>query len=149
MPGPVVLVRPVTSPHDLHGLAAATGIVTSRGGLAGHAAVVARSLGKPAVVDATAVVVEDAGVRVGDRLIPEGAVVTIDGTSGEVALGEAGLTTAITDPHVHRLLRWADDLSGDHSRRTAEERLRAATLRTGTPPSPARDQAGRPNQRER
>ncbi|WP_127502329.1 PEP/pyruvate-binding domain-containing protein [Actinoplanes solisilvae] len=117
MPGPVILVRPVTSPHDLHGMAAATGIVTSRGGLASHAAVVARSLGKPAVVDATSV---------DDRLLPAGTMVTIDGTSGEVALGRAGLSTAITNGHVHRLLQWADDLSGDHSPRPAEERLAAA-----------------------
>jgi len=126
MPGPVILVRPVTSPHDLPGLAAATGIVTSRGGLAGHAAVVARSLGKPAVVDATAVEVGEASARIGDRVLPEGTLITIDGTGGEVALGHPGLCTAITDTHLHRLLRWADDLSGDHSPRPAEERLRAA-----------------------
>lgn len=131
MPGPVILLRPVTSPHDLHGMAAATGIVTSRGGLAGHAAVVARSLGKPAVVDATAVVVGESAARVGDRELPEGTLVTIDGSSGAVALGHPGLSTAITDSHLHRLLRWADDLSGDCSPRPAEERLEAARKASG------------------
>jgi pyruvate, orthophosphate dikinase len=115
--GPVILVRPETSPLDLHGLAAATGIVTNRGGLASHAAVVARSLGRPAVVGAT------------DLRLPEGTMISIDGTSGAVVRGNPGLIPAVADTHLHRLLSWADDISGDRSPRSGEERLAAAHAR--------------------
>ncbi|MBO3738812.1 PEP/pyruvate-binding domain-containing protein [Actinoplanes flavus] len=105
--GPVVLVRPHTSPLDLHGLAAATGIVTTTGGLTSHAAVVARSMGKPAVVGAAAVTVAADRIIVDGRSHPEGTVVTIDGTGGEIVLGVAETATADAGPHLARLLRWA------------------------------------------
>jgi pyruvate,orthophosphate dikinase len=129
--GPVILVRPVTSPLDMHGLAVATGVVTSRGGPTGHAAIVARAMGKPAVVDASDLVVDAAArrVRVGERVVPEGTLITIDGTGGEVAVGTQGITTAIADGHLHRLLDWADEISGDRSRRSDQERLSAAHAR--------------------
>ncbi|MFD0901720.1 pyruvate, phosphate dikinase [Actinomadura sediminis] len=92
--GPVVLVRPETSPLDMHGLAAAAGVVTAVGGTTSHAAVVARSMGRPAVV----------GARGLD--VPAGTLVTIDGTGGEVVAGRAG-TVASPDPHLGRLLAWA------------------------------------------
>ncbi|GGN59343.1 hypothetical protein GCM10010112_14240 [Actinoplanes lobatus] len=127
--GPVILVRPHTSPLDLHGLAAAAGIVTTTGGLTSHAAVVARSMGKPAVVGAAGLAVrthdvvvtgqsipDGAGadtdqVVVDGLSIPEGAVITIDGTGGEIVLGVAETTAGGTGPHVDRLLRWAADES--------------------------------------
>jgi pyruvate,orthophosphate dikinase len=112
--GPVILVRPETSPHDLRGLAAAAGIVTARGGPASHAAVVARAMGKPAVVGVT-------GLTIG-----EGALVTVDGTSGEVALGSPPIVTTAADAHLRRLLGWADEVSGDHSERDEAQRLLAA-----------------------
>ncbi len=124
--GPVVLVRPETSPLDLRGMAAAAGIVTARGGPASHAAVVARAMGRPAVVGAAGLVVSAGSVRAGGRAIPEGALVTIDGTSGDVALGEPAVTTELADAHVHRLLGWADEVSGGASDRPGAERLRAA-----------------------
>ncbi|GGV10136.1 hypothetical protein GCM10010182_32450 [Actinomadura cremea] len=93
--GPVVLVRPYTSPLDMHGLAAAAGVVTAVGGTTSHAAVVARSLGRPAVVGAP-------GLDV-----PDGALVTIDGTGGEVVAGRPR-TVATSNPHLDRLLAWAD-----------------------------------------
>ncbi|QFG23938.1 pyruvate, phosphate dikinase [Actinomadura sp. WMMB 499] len=96
--GPVVLVRPYTSPLDMHGLAAAAGVVTAAGGTTSHAAVVARSLGRPAVVGA-------AGLDVRD-----GALVTIDGTSGEVVAGRAG-TVVPPNPHLDRLLAWAAEIT--------------------------------------
>ncbi|OLT16050.1 hypothetical protein BJF79_18485 [Actinomadura sp. CNU-125] len=95
--GPVVLVRPYTSPLDMHGLAAAAGVVTAVGGTTSHAAVVARSLGRPAVVGAS------------DLGLPDGALITIDGTSGEIVAGRAR-TVATSDPHLDRLLGWADAL---------------------------------------
>jgi pyruvate, orthophosphate dikinase len=129
--GPVILVRPVTSPLDMHGLAAATGIVTSRGGPTSHAAVVARAMGKPAVVGAAALTVDATSVRVGDRLLAEGTLLTIDGSGGEIVLGAAGTTSTTADPHLERLLAWADDISGDHSPRPAADRLTAALNRPG------------------
>jgi pyruvate, orthophosphate dikinase len=90
--GPVILVRPETSPLDMHGLAAAAGVVTARGGPASHAAVVARSMGKPAVVGVTGLTIE------------AGTLVTIDGTGGEVVLGSPPVVTADDDPHLRRFL---------------------------------------------
>ncbi|MEV0049022.1 pyruvate, phosphate dikinase [Saccharopolyspora shandongensis] len=125
---PVILVRPETSPNDMHGLAAATGIVTARGGPASHAAVVARAMGKPAVVGVADLTVDvDTGsVTAGGRTVRNGTLLTIDGTSGEVALGSPRVVANAADDHLHRLLEWADDVSGDHSERDEPERLDAA-----------------------
>jgi pyruvate,orthophosphate dikinase len=128
--GPVILVRPATSPLDLHGLAAAAGVVTARGGPASHAAVVARAMGKPAVVgiaDLTVdVAVASAAVRAGGRTIPEGTRVAIDGTGGEVVVGSPRVVTSAAGPHLHRLLGWADEVSGGTPGRPEAERLAAA-----------------------
>ncbi|TDB95751.1 pyruvate, phosphate dikinase [Nonomuraea longispora] len=124
--GPVVLVRPETSPYDMRGLAAAAGIVTARGGPASHAAVVARAMGKPAVVGVTGLVVDAASLTADGRTVTEGTPVTIDGTSGEVALGSPAVSTGTADAHLRRLLAWADDVSGDHSERDESDRLSAA-----------------------
>ncbi len=126
--GPVILVRPQTSPLDMHGLAAAAGVVTARGGPTSHAAVVARAMGKPAVVGATDLTVDvaAASVRAGGRTFPEGTLITIDGTGGEVVVGGARIATATTDSHLHRLLEWADEVSGGDSDRDEAERLMAA-----------------------
>ena len=124
--GPVILIRPETSPVDLPGLAAAAGVVTARGGPASHAAVVARAMGKPAVVGVAGLTVADGTVRAGGRTIPEGTSIAIDGTSGLVVLGSPPMTTTAADPHRHRLLRWADEISGDASPRPDADRLGAA-----------------------
>ncbi|GAA2908942.1 hypothetical protein GCM10010517_75400 [Streptosporangium fragile] len=126
--GPVILVRPQTSPLDMHGLAAAAGVVTARGGPASHAAVVARAMGKPAVVGAADLTVDaaTASVRAGGRTFPEGTLVTIDGTGGEVVVGSPRVTTAPAGFHLHRLLGWADEISGGGPDRDDAERLTAA-----------------------
>ncbi|GHE36505.1 hypothetical protein GCM10017673_43910 [Streptosporangium violaceochromogenes] len=133
--GPVILVRPQTSPLDMHGLAAAAGVLTARGGPASHAAVVARSMVKPAVVGAADLTVDEAGafLRAGGRTLPEGTLITIDGVGGEVVVGSPRVVTAAADPHLHRLLGWADEVCGDGSGRTEAERLSAAhtVLRNG------------------
>jgi pyruvate,orthophosphate dikinase len=110
--GPVILVRPETSPMDMHGLAAAAGVVTARGGPASHAAVVARSMGKPAVVGVADLAVDGASVRVGGRTIVEGDTIAIDGASGVVVLGEPTVVAGGDDPWVQHLLAWADEVSG-------------------------------------
>ncbi|GAA0465731.1 pyruvate, phosphate dikinase PpdK [Paractinoplanes deccanensis] len=129
--GPVILVRPTTSPLDMHGLAAAGGIVTSKGGPTSHAAIVARAMGKPAVVGATALTVDTAArsVRAGERVLGEGTIITLDGSGGEIVIGDPGADDAGADGHLHRLLDWADAVSGDRSPRSAEQRLSDAQAR--------------------
>ena len=124
--GPVILVRPQTSALDLHGLAAAAGVVTARGGPASHAAVVARAMGRPAVVGAADLSVAVASVRAGGQTVPEGTLIAIDGTGGEVVLGRPRIVTAAAGPHLDRLLEWADEVSGGSSGRSEAERLNAA-----------------------
>jgi pyruvate,orthophosphate dikinase len=106
---PVILVREETSPDDVHGMARAAGVLTSTGGLASHAAVVARGWGIPAVVGASAVVVEADGVQIGDRLFAVGDSITIDGGTGEVFAGVAAGVTAVV-PEAATLLAWAGEL---------------------------------------
>ncbi len=86
----VILVRPETSPDDVHGMIAAQGVLTSRGGKTSHAAVVARGMGKPAVVGAEEVVVDlnARTMRIGTRTVREGEWISIDGATGEVFAGE-------------------------------------------------------------
>jgi pyruvate,orthophosphate dikinase len=107
----VIMVRPETKPDDVHGMLAARGILTSRGGRTSHAALVARQFGKPAVVGVEALHV-DAEARqftVAGRVFKEGDAVSIDGTTGEVFAGE--LQTVIpdfNDAYLIKLLAWAD-----------------------------------------
>ena len=108
----VILVRPETSPEDVGGMAAAQGILTSRGGMTSHAAVVARGMGKPAVVGAEEITVDDEKkeMRVGDVVVKEGDWISIDGSTGEVLLGKVktieqqGLSGELAE-----LLSWADE----------------------------------------
>jgi pyruvate,orthophosphate dikinase len=109
----VIMVRPETKPDDVHGMLAAKGILTSRGGRTSHAALVARQFGKPAVVGVSAmeVDVENRLFKIGNRTFKEGEVVSIDGTTGEVFAGQ--LKTMIpdfNDPYLLKLLKWADEL---------------------------------------
>jgi pyruvate, orthophosphate dikinase len=103
---PAILVRSETSPDDVHGMAKAAGILTSRGGLASHAAVVARGWGIPAVVGAAALEVGDGEVRIGGRRLAAGAVITIDGATGEVFDGAVAHSSVLA-PEVATLLAWA------------------------------------------
>jgi pyruvate,orthophosphate dikinase len=110
----VILVRPETSPDDIHGFIAAEGILTAKGGLTSHAAVVARGMGKPCItgcqaleVDLEARVITIAGVQ-----YSEGTLITIDGTSGSVIIGEPELTlvSGSAGAELDRLLEWADSI---------------------------------------
>ncbi len=107
----VILVRPETSPEDLEGMIASVGLLTSRGGLVSHAAVVARGFGKPAVCGASELRIDaSAGtVTVGNTVLRAGEVISIDGTNGQVAVGEVELEIPEDDPRLERLLDWADD----------------------------------------
>jgi pyruvate, orthophosphate dikinase len=111
---PVILVRSETSPEDVHGMLASEGILTARGGLVSHAAVVARGWGKPAVVGADVLRVGDRQMRVGDVTVVEGEWLSIDGTGGVVVLGRVPLTAADPPPEFATLLSWADEIRVGH-----------------------------------
>jgi pyruvate,orthophosphate dikinase len=110
----VVLVRNETSPEDVHGMLAAEGILTARGGLVSHAAVVARGWGKPAVVGAEAVRVGAGSFSVGDTVVAEGDWISVDGTNGTVALGQVAVSEGETPPEFETVLRWADEVRAGH-----------------------------------
>jgi pyruvate,orthophosphate dikinase len=105
----VLLVRSETSPDDVHGMARAVGILTSTGGLASHAAVVARGWDIPAVVGASGVVVGEGAVVIADVMYGEGEVLSIDGSSGEVFGGAVQSMTTVV-PEAATLLAWAREL---------------------------------------
>jgi pyruvate,orthophosphate dikinase len=106
----VILVRNETSPEDVHGMQVAEGILTARGGLASHAAVVARGWGIPAVVGAEQVQIGPDGFTVDGTRVAEGDVISLDGTTGEVVLGERVLASAEPPPEFEILLGWADEV---------------------------------------
>lgn len=107
----VILVRPETSPDDLHGMIAAEGILTSRGGLVSHAAVVARGMGTPAVCGAETVKIDVAAkeFRVGDVVVREGETISLNGTTGEVVVGAVPvIRPEPTGGPFAKVLGWAD-----------------------------------------
>jgi pyruvate,orthophosphate dikinase len=109
----VIMVRPETKPDDVHGMLAAEGILTSRGGRTSHAALVARQFGKPAVVGCAALELdlESRQISVNDLVINEGDWVSIDGTEGEVFLGQLEtIIPDINDPYLIKILSWADGI---------------------------------------
>jgi pyruvate,orthophosphate dikinase len=105
----VILVRSETSPEDVSGMARATGVLTTRGGLASHAAVVARGWGIPAVVGAEAVHVDGEVIAIAGRVLQSGDTITIDGGSGEIFVGEVERRSVVV-PEAATLLAWAKEL---------------------------------------
>ncbi len=106
----VILVRNETSPEDVHGMMVSEGILTARGGLVSHAAVVARGWGTPAIVGAEAVKIDGKKFTVGDVVVKEGDVISLDGSSGEVVLGEMKLAAAEPPAEFAVILKWADQV---------------------------------------
>jgi len=109
----VILVRPETKPDDVHGMLAARGIVTSRGGRTSHAALVARQFGKPAVVGIAELNIDLKArtMSIGERVINEGEFLSIEGTGGEVFLGQLPtFVPDINDRWLSSLLGWADGI---------------------------------------
>jgi pyruvate,orthophosphate dikinase len=106
----VILVRIETSPEDIHGMHAAEGILTARGGMTSHAAVVARGMGRPCVSGAGALAIDYKAktMRVGAHRIGEGTVITLDGSSGEVMLGEVPTVQPELVGDFGTLMAWAD-----------------------------------------
>jgi pyruvate, orthophosphate dikinase len=107
----VILIRPETSPEDFHGIVAAQAVLTARGGMTSHAAVVARGMGKTCVVGATDIDVDpQAGrLRANGRVVKKGQVITVDGTTGRVILGAAKLVEPKVGAHYSKLMGWADE----------------------------------------
>ncbi|MCF7935390.1 MAG: pyruvate, phosphate dikinase [Synergistales bacterium] len=109
----IILVRPETTPDDIHGLFASQGVLTSRGGMTSHAAVVARGLGKPCVsgCDALEIDLKNERFTVGETVVKKGETITIDGTEGTVMLGEVPLVQPSFDEDFRKLLREADKVA--------------------------------------
>jgi len=106
----VLLVRNETSPEDIRGMHAAQGIITARGGMTSHAAVVARGLGKSCVVGCRALVINEGSgyCRIGEQVIHASEFLTIDGSTGAVMLGQAPLVEADLGKDFTQLMEWAD-----------------------------------------
>jgi pyruvate,orthophosphate dikinase len=108
----VIMVRPETKPDDVHGMLASKGILTSRGGATSHAAVVARQFGVPCVCGAEMLEIDlrNRQMRVGDVVVHEGDIISIDGTSGEVFVGDIKREEPdfARETYLRKLLSWAD-----------------------------------------
>jgi pyruvate,orthophosphate dikinase len=121
----VILVRSETSPEDVHGMQASEGILTARGGLVSHAAVVARGWGIPAVVGAEALKISGSSFTVGDTKVAEGDVLSLDGTTGQVVLGEVELAASEAPEALDTILGWADTIRGGRNKARARLGVRA------------------------
>src|SRR3954451_4890259 len=121
----VILVRIETSPEDLHGMHAAEGILTARGGMTSHAAVVARGMGRPCVSGAGAVSIDLSArlMRVGATEIREGETITLDGSTGEVMLGAVATVQPELVGDFGTLMAWADRVRRLRVRTNAETPL--------------------------
>ena len=110
----VLMVRTETTPDDIHGIIMAQGILTSRGGMTSHAAVVARGMGKPCVCgcDALKIDYENECVYIGDLKINKGDVISVDGSTGNVMLGEVPLLPPALSDNFKQILAWADEVGG-------------------------------------
>jgi len=127
----VILVRIETSPEDIHGMHAARGILTTRGGMTSHAAVVARGMGRPCVAGAGGISV-DYGAQIlsaGGKTLRAGDTVTIDGASGEVFVGSVGMIEPAMSGDFGTLMAWADDIRRMRVRANAETPLDASTAK--------------------
>ena len=127
----VILVRIETSPEDIHGMHAARGIVTTRGGMTSHAAVVARGMGRPCVAGAGGIAVDYNAqtMRVGARIVQAGATITIDGATGEVFVGSVAMIEPAMSGDFGTLMGWADQARRLGVRANAETPLDAETAR--------------------
>ncbi|MFL5192045.1 MAG: pyruvate, phosphate dikinase [Microvirga sp.] len=127
----VILVRVETSPEDIHGMHAAEGILTTRGGMTSHAAVVARGMGKPCVSGAGQIRVDYASqtLTVAGQTLKKGDIVTIDGSNGQVLLGQVEMLQPELSGEFATLMGWADKVRHMKVRANAETPLDAKTAR--------------------
>lgn len=113
---PVILARPETCPDDIHGLFAAAAVVTSRGGMTSHAAVVARGMGKPAVCGCEEMVIDlnKETLTARGRSFKKGDYITVNGTTGDVLVGQVPLVDATFSEDFKKILQWADEAAKQH-----------------------------------
>ena len=127
----VILVREETSPEDIHGMHAARGIITARGGMTSHAAVVARGMGRPCVSGAgdVSIFAKEGLFRVRGREFKAGEVITIDGSTGEILAGSPKMIEPELTGDFATLMGWADEVRRLKVRANAETPLDAKTAR--------------------
>jgi pyruvate,orthophosphate dikinase len=127
----VILVRIETSPEDFHGMVAAQAVLTARGGMTSHAAVVARGMGKPCVAGCTALEISyaDGTVQVSGRTLRKGDFITVDGATGRVMAGQAPMVEPNVGGNLATLLGWADQLRSLGVRANADTPHDAAVAR--------------------
>jgi pyruvate,orthophosphate dikinase len=127
----VILVRIETSPEDIHGMHAAAGILTARGGMTSHAAVVARGMGRPCVSGAGAIRIDYKAriMSIGDVMLNEGDIITIDGTTGQVIEGRVPMRQPELSDDFNKLMTWADKFRRMKVRANAETPRDAAQAR--------------------
>jgi pyruvate,orthophosphate dikinase len=125
----VILVRHDTSPEDINGMHVSEGILTARGGMTSHAAVVARGMGKPCVCGATELVIDEKNklFKIGNTTIKYGDIITIDGGTGKVFLGEMPLLQPTFTQEFQAILNWADEIAKLKVRANAETVLDSVT----------------------
>ena len=126
-----ILVRTETSPEDIHGMHAAKGILTSRGGMTSHAAVVARGMGRPCVSGSTKINIDYVNkiFRAGDVTVKEGDIITIDGSSGEIISGEVPTVKPEMSGDFSKLMSWADSFRKLKVRTNSETPVDTKTAR--------------------
>ena len=126
-----ILVRTETSPEDIHGMHAAKGILTSRGGMTSHAAVVARGMGRPCVSGSTKINIDYVNkiFRAGDVTVKEGDIITIDGSSGEIISGEVPTVKPEISDDFSKLMNWADSFRKLKVRTNSETPVDTKTAR--------------------
>jgi pyruvate,orthophosphate dikinase len=127
----MILVRVETSPEDIHGMNAARGVLTTRGGMTSHAAVVARGMGRACVAGAGGIVVDYNAqtLSTGGRVVRAGQVITLDGSTGEVFLGLVGMVEPAMSGDFATLMQWADENRRLGIRANAETPLDAETAK--------------------
>lgn len=127
----VLLVRTETTPDDIHGIVAAQGVLTSRGGMTSHAAVVARGMGKPCVCGCEPLKIDYAHKQftIGDLTVKEGETLSIDGATGRVIQGNVPMKDPELSSEYLELLKWADDLKHLEVRANADTPEDAAKAR--------------------
>jgi len=123
----VILTRIETSPEDIHGMHAAQGILTTRGGMTSHAAVVARGMGRPCISGAGSIRIdyENELFIVGDKKFKSGDIITIDGTNGNIISGEVKMKDPDLSGDFEKIMKWADDIRKLKIRANAETKVDA------------------------
>ena len=126
-----ILVRVETSPEDIHGMHAAKGILTSRGGMTSHAAVVARGMGRPCVSGSSELEIdyENKIFKTKNKVIKEGDMITIDGSKGRIILGEVKTVKPEISGDFSKVLRWSDEFRKIKIRSNSETPLDSKTAR--------------------